>query len=197
MSALNDSVLVLNKHLLAVQVTTVRDAIIALTAQRARVINQDYKQFTFDQWILESSFIIDSPNEKNYSGIIHSPSINIMAPQVIVAIECEYFESTIKNIRYSRRNVFQRDNGICQYCGEKPPKDQLTIDHVQPRSKGGNNSWTNVVTCCIECNAEKGDKTLEELGWKLKSKPTVPRWKSHVGRPFSTEKKKYWERFLT
>ena len=197
MSALlNDSVLVLNKHLLAVQVTTVRDAIIALVAGRAKVIDQEYQQFSFDQWAKKTP-AIKANGISNYTGIIHSPSMEMVTPQVVVATECEYFETTIRNIRYSRRNVFQRDGLICQYCGKKCKKDEMTIDHVTPRSKGGTNSWTNVVTCCITCNAEKGDKTIEELGWILRSKPTVPRWKSHIGRPFSTEKKKYWERFLT
>jgi hypothetical protein len=196
MSVLNDSVLVLNKHLLAVQVTTVRDAIIALVAGRAKVIDQEYQQFSWDQWAIRTPKIL-ATNIDSYTGIVHSPSVNIVAPQVIVAIECEYLETTIRSVRYSRRNVFQRDGMICQYCGKKCSKDESTIDHVYPRSRGGKNSWANVVTCCISCNAEKGDKTLEELGWTLRSKPTVPRWKSHIGRPFSTEKKKYWERFLS
>ena len=71
----------------------------------------------------------------------------------------------------SRHLIYKRDNYECQYCGSK--KD-LTIDHVTPRSKGGDDTWTNLVTACSSCNVKKGSKTLKEAGLVLKSKPRAP-----------------------
>jgi 5-methylcytosine-specific restriction endonuclease McrA len=71
----------------------------------------------------------------------------------------------------SRRAVFARDHGRCQYCGK--PAD--SIDHVIPRSKGGAHSWENVVACCRRCNAYKSDRLLSECSLELAATPTAPR----------------------
>ncbi len=65
----------------------------------------------------------------------------------------------------------RRDGHACVYCGSKK---NLTIDHIIPKSKGGDNTWKNLVTCCSPCNLKKGDKSLEEIGMKLIKKPTEP-----------------------
>ncbi|GMH35787.1 hypothetical protein BSKO_03655 [Bryopsis sp. KO-2023] len=75
------------------------------------------------------------------------------------------------HVPLSKRNIFLRDSGKCVYCGET---SRLTVDHVVPISKGGPKSWENVVTACDKCNSRKGDKTLKQLGWKLKKKPRKP-----------------------
>lgn len=71
----------------------------------------------------------------------------------------------------NRREVFRRDNYLCQYCGSTK---HLTLDHVIPRSKGGQHSWDNVVTACDRCNSAKGDRLLHETPLILKSKPKAP-----------------------
>ncbi len=73
-------------------------------------------------------------------------------------------------IRFSKRAVFARDKNTCQYCG----KPGNTIDHVYPRSRGGENTWENVVLACEKCNFKKGSKLLSELGWSLKTTPVAP-----------------------
>lgn len=70
----------------------------------------------------------------------------------------------------SRRAVFARDQGKCQYCG----RSAESIDHVIPRSKGGPHSWDNVVACCRKCNTFKGDRLLENCSLRLKARPTAP-----------------------
>ena len=75
------------------------------------------------------------------------------------------------SIRVNRQRVFKRDNHQCLYCGSQK---ELTIDHVQPRSRGGRNTWTNLVTCCSKCNHKKGNKTPEEANMKLRKKPYEP-----------------------
>ncbi|GFR46158.1 hypothetical protein Agub_g7685 [Astrephomene gubernaculifera] len=71
----------------------------------------------------------------------------------------------------SRRNVMVRDGFCCQYCGGRR---ELTIDHVHPVSRGGGESWNNLVTACMRCNQKKSDRTLRELGWKLRRQPREP-----------------------
>lgn len=80
-----------------------------------------------------------------------------------------------KAIKFSRDNVYARDKGTCQYCGAKVSRNDFTYDHVTPRSKGGKTVWENVVVCCGECNAKKGDKTLYEARMRLLSTPVKPK----------------------
>jgi 5-methylcytosine-specific restriction endonuclease McrA len=70
----------------------------------------------------------------------------------------------------SRRAVFARDHGRCQYCG----KSAESIDHVIPRSKGGEHCWENVVACCRRCNTYKGDRLLKDCSLKLRVRPAAP-----------------------
>ncbi len=82
-----------------------------------------------------------------------------------------YVNVPFKSVELSRGNVFKRDGHECQYCGSKK---NLTLDHVHPRSKGGRSNWKNLVTACKECNAKKGDFSLEEVGLMLKTNPFKP-----------------------
>ena len=85
-----------------------------------------------------------------------------------------------KKVRFCRQNVFYRDNFQCQYCGIKLPMGQLTIDHVHPQSRGGQNTWENVVACCPSCNVKKGNKTPREANFKLRKVPKRPKWSPHL-----------------
>ena len=86
----------------------------------------------------------------------------------------------MKNLKINRNRVFKRDNYECVYCGSKK---SLTIDHVIPKSKGGDNSWNNLVTCCSPCNRIKGDKTPEQAGMKMIKRPYEPTLFSDVINP--------------
>ena len=83
----------------------------------------------------------------------------------------KYINYRSGGIRVNRHRVFKRDNNECVYCGSKK---ELTIDHVLPRSKGGKNTWDNLVTCCSKCNLKKGNKTPEEARMPLKKRPSEP-----------------------
>lgn len=76
----------------------------------------------------------------------------------------------------SRRGVFARDGHRCQYCGDRAD----SIDHVRPRSKGGQHTWENVVAACRSCNSAKRDRLLDETTMRLRSKPRVPSWSNWV-----------------
>jgi len=101
----------------------------------------------------------------------------------------------------SRNTIFYRDKYTCQYCHKRFPKSRLTLDHVTPKSQGGDKSWNNLVTSCSACNQKKADKSLEEIGFKLLKQPTPPTsqfWSSpewlvsKVGNNVPKE----WEKFL-
>ena len=196
MKLLNESVLVLNKYFLAIQVTTVREAIITLVSGKSRIIDENYLTYNLTSWHARSMELKQSGQLDKYPGVLRSPSTTLVVPYAIIIPDCEFNNPAIKTVKYSRRNLVKRDNYTCQYCKKKFDKKDLTVDHVTPRSKGGKSTWTNVVACCRPCNAIKQDKTIEELGWSLTKKPTQPRWKSHIGIPFNKEKKERWKVFL-
>lgn len=77
-----------------------------------------------------------------------------------------------KKIELTRRNILRRDANKCQYCGKKAT--DMTIDHVVPRSRGGRDSWENLVTACVNCNNHKGNKTPEEANMPLMVQPKKP-----------------------
>ncbi len=100
----------------------------------------------------------------------------------IRTIDDEYIYPSVIRLRYyinipytrivlSRRNVMKRDGHTCQYCGIK---SDLTLDHVIPRSKGGVDTWENLVTACNKCNVRKGNRTPDQANMPLKRKPFRP-----------------------
>lgn len=86
-----------------------------------------------------------------------------------------YIHVPVKKVELSRKNILRRDNHQCQYCSTS--KAPLTIDHVQPKSRGGNDTWENLVCACVKCNTKKGNRTPEEANMKLLKTPRRP---SHV-----------------
>ena len=110
---------------------------------------------------------------EEYEEEISSPSITFKIPSVIVLKTVVKFIST--GIRPSRNNIFWRDKNQCQYCGVIESPRDMTIDHVIPRSRGGENTWSNLVTCCKRCNQKKGNRTPEEANMSLLNKPVKPR----------------------
>tara|TARA_B100001093_G_scaffold376064_1_gene361213 strand:- start:416 stop:922 length:507 start_codon:yes stop_codon:yes gene_type:complete len=110
---------------------------------------------------------------EEYEEEISSPSITFKIPSVIVLKTVVKFIST--GFRPSRNNILWRDKNQCQYCGVIESPRDMTIDHVIPRSRGGENTWSNLVTCCKKCNQKKGNRTPEEANMSLLNKPVKPR----------------------
>jgi 5-methylcytosine-specific restriction endonuclease McrA len=79
-------------------------------------------------------------------------------------------------VRFSRVNIYARDQYRCQYCGQRRPLEELTYDHVVPRSQGGRTCWTNIVTACHDCNMAKGGRTPQQAGMRLRNQPEQPTW---------------------
>lgn len=103
-------------------------------------------------------------SEYNESFKLVNPELDIKKPSIIRVYK--YVNQPFQKVPFSRENVYKRDNYECVYCGCDNRKT-LTLDHVHPTSKGGQNSFENVVTACRKCNGEKADLTLTEYGKKI------------------------------
>jgi len=133
------------------------------------VLNASYEPLNICSWRRAVVLILKGKAEKvEHNGkLIYT---NLHLPTVI---RLRYFvRIPYKEISLSRRNVLHRDNYTCQYCGAR--RHDLTIDHVVPRSRGGGDTWDNVVAACLRCNVEKGDRTPAESRMQLQKKPWRP-----------------------
>lgn len=108
-----------------------------------------------------------------YDEEIRSVSATLPMPAVVRLTRGVRYHDP--KVRFSRVNVLTRDGFRCQYCAESLPARDLTFDHVVPRSHGGETSWTNIVTACRPCNGKKGNRTPEQAGMKLLSRPVRPK----------------------
>jgi len=128
---------------------------------------------------------------KKDGRVIRSPRQVFPHPSVIRI--SRYVRVPYRMIDLSRKNLQRRDNFCCQYCGKKT--HTLTIDHVIPKSRGGSDTWDNLVTACVKCNNKKGNRTPEEARMPLKKIPRKPNHimflKQHMGTM-----EKSWRPFL-
>ena len=193
---LKTQVLVLNKFFSPAKITIAREALSALFKDRAHVVDDKYNSHTLEQWIVHCSLIDKNPAESlKYAGKIFSPSLSLYIPRVI-RIPSNTRNPSSPIVRYSRHNIYKRDGNICQYCSKYCKTNMKTLDHVIPKSKGGKNTWQNVVTCCRICNSKKGNKTLSELGWKLINKPIAPKWTLQIKTSANQIQNQYWKNFI-
>ena len=142
---MNRPVLVLNANYAPLQVCTTRRALGLLLKEKAAILI-------------------------NGRGIIHTSSIDLLRPSVIRLSYMVY--PPRPQVRLSKQEIFRRDNYTCQYCGRKG--GNLTVDHMIPRHRGGQHSWTNLVTACESCNHRKGGRTPQEARMTLLNEPTEP-----------------------
>ena len=139
-----EKVLVLNSDYTPINITTVYRGFNLVTKGKAE--------------ILKSS---DSP--------IIAGSNTFIRPLIIRLLN--YVKYRVHKLKINRHRLFKRDNYECVYCGGKK---NLTVDHIQPKSRGGENTWQNLITCCGTCNRAKGDKTPVEANMKLRYNPYEP-----------------------
>jgi 5-methylcytosine-specific restriction endonuclease McrA len=111
---------------------------------------------------------------EEYNNEIHAISFTIKMPSVVRLLTFVKRDKT--PVKFSRQNIYARDRYKCQYCGVKFPTEELTYDHILPKSKGGRTEWENIVTCCMVCNRKKGGRLPHEASMKLIRKPIQPDW---------------------
>jgi 5-methylcytosine-specific restriction endonuclease McrA len=186
---LNQGVLVLNKHWTAIHVCSVRRALGLVVEDLARVVNAEYQTFDFNSWAALSAHIEEHGNE-----FIHTPRLQVLVPEVILLVG--YHRMPPRTVKFNRKNIYIRDGYTCQYCGATPPREELTIDHVIPRSRGGRSTWENVALACQRCNAKKGNRLLTELTMKLTRPPKRPHWFSTLRTSLRNTERPVWQKFV-
>ncbi len=146
----SNHVLVLNATYEPLNVVSVRRAVVLLLKEKAEVVE------AAEAWVRSER----------------------LALQVPLVIRLVYYVRLPRRftLPLSRRTVLARDQYTCQYCGAQPGKAHLTIDHVLPRSRGGETVWENVVTACGPCNRRKGNRTPQEARMPLRRRPRRPRY---------------------
>lgn len=139
------------------------------------VLNSSYEPLSVLSWeaaitgICTGKLIV----VEEYEDTVSSAYLTMRIPAVVKTTE--YVSKPVKDLKFSRVNVYARDGYKCQYCGDKCTTSELTYDHVVPRSQGGTTDWLNIVSCCYDCNAKKGGRTPQQAKMKLLSKPTRPK----------------------
>jgi 5-methylcytosine-specific restriction endonuclease McrA len=144
------NVLVLNATYEPLNVVSVKRAVVLLLKEKAQIVEATEAWVRAQNWAIPQPLVI---RLVYYVRIPHRLSLPL-----------------------GRRTVLARDGYTCQYCGARPDKSELTLDHVVPRSRGGRSSWENVVTACTRCNQRKGRHTPEEAGMPLRVPPRRPRY---------------------
>jgi 5-methylcytosine-specific restriction endonuclease McrA len=180
-------VLVLNRYLQPVQVTTAKRAFVLLYGGAARALDEEGEAYDFDLW---RGLPVRGSDDALpiVSGALRVPRV----------VHLHRYDRTPRvSVRLTRRNLMFRDAHQCQYCGKRPPLRDLNIDHVLPRSRGGDDSWENLVTACRVCNLRKGWKTPEEANMRLARAPFRPKWSMTAQILLGAGWKfKEWEPFL-
>ncbi|MBE9130231.1 MULTISPECIES: HNH endonuclease [unclassified Coleofasciculus] len=141
------SVVVFSKNYLPVSRVNIKRAIALLVTGKAEPLNFDGKGIA-----------------------VRSPTLILLVPEHIRLTKTDR-ERVWRVPAVNRREVLRRDKHACQYCGSTK---KLTLEHVIPRSKGGKHSWDNVVIACQRCNSRKGNRTPEQAGMTLRTKPKAP-----------------------
>lgn len=173
-SALSCSVLVLNRLYMAVHVVNVRRAFGLLCRELVEVIHLEdgkFGTYSFESWREISE--LRAEEKLPHDDWIRSVNFEIQVPRVIRLLR--YDRLPKQKLHLNRRNVLARDNHLCQYCGRHFPTLQLSIDHIVPRSHGGETTWENVVCACLACNVKKGGRTPHQAHMKLISTPVRPK----------------------
>jgi 5-methylcytosine-specific restriction endonuclease McrA len=178
--------LVLNRHWMPVNVATVARSLTMLWNESAHVVDpDDFRLYTWADW----SWLIPRDGEP----YIQAVTFRLRVPEVVTLTH--YDRPRESAVPFSRRNIFKRDHMTCQYCGARPGSEELTIDHVVPRSLGGTSTWDNCVLACVSCNARKANRTPEQSHMKLRRHPHRPVWKPLYAA--STVRIESWSKFLS
>jgi 5-methylcytosine-specific restriction endonuclease McrA len=194
-SALNAHVLVLNKLWMAIRVIDAKRAFSLLSRNLAECIRVDdgsYVGYDFDSWT-ELSAAREQFQSHHYEWV-NTVRMQIAVPKIIRLLG--YDRLPAQDVKLNRRNIFARDRNLCQYCGQRFPTSELSLDHVLPRSQGGQSLWENLVCACVYCNAKKGGRTPEQASMKLVRKPLKPKRNPVISLRLGNDKYACWQGFL-
>lgn len=196
-SPLSASVLVLNRHYMAVHVVNVRRAFGLLINELAEVIHIEdgsYANYDFQSWREISELRAEYEEKRAEEDWIRSVNFEVCVPRVLRLLH--YDRLPKQRVRLNRRNIFARDANRCQYCGKRFATSELSLDHVVPTCLGGGASWENLVCACVRCNVRKGGRTPKQAGMKLIQKPVQPKRSPQLTVKLGNPKYASWKTFL-
>src|SRR4051812_44639325 len=159
----------------------------------ARVIDEQYRTFDFDSWAALGEATVHNGHHHGHE-VVRTASRAIRIPRVILLQL--YDRIPTSRVRFSRLNIYARDENTCQYCGKTLPRASLNLDHITPRSHGGRTTWENVVCCCVPCNLRKGARTPDQAGMRLLRAPERPKWTPTFRAPGGRIAYREWLPFL-
>lgn len=167
---MTSSVLVLNATYEPLNVVSLRRAIVLLLKDKAEVVESTERY-------------------------IRARGLSLPEPQVIRLVYYVRVPYTL-NVPLTRRTIILRDNCACQYCGRQLTREEATVDHVVPKSRGGVTAWDNVVCACRACNMRKGARTLAEAGMSLLEPPERPKYLALV-LLVESHANQGWQKYIT
>ncbi len=197
-AVLSSRVLVLNRGFAPVRTTTVRNAMVKLFSAVAEAVTVEegaYIGYDFHSWAEVSALRVELGDVPPETDWVRTPNLHLMVPRVIRLINYDKFP--IYHVRLTRKNIYERDNYTCQYTGVRLKPSDLNIDHVLPRSRGGKNTWDNLVTCSVDANARKGGRTPDEAGMRLIRKPRRPPPRSVMELTPGQRRYRDWDHFVS
>ena len=173
MGVLESAVLVLNQGYSPIWTISVKRAILLIINGIAEaVFNEDdkYSSYDFKSWIELSEYkkIFDMKE----GDWVHSQKLSLIVPRVVRLIKFSRYPK--RKVLLTRKNIFYRDGNTCGYCGKKFSDCNLNIDHIIPKSRGGKDTWDNLICSCLNCNTRKSDRTPAEAKMKLLKTPIMP-----------------------
>ncbi len=167
-AVLSRPTLVLNRSWQPVGVAAVARSLTLVWNGNALIVDPaDFRQYNWDDWA--------SLTPQEGELCIRAVTFKLRVPEVITLTN--YDRVPAKTVTFSRRNIYKRDKYTCQYCNARPKSEELTIDHIVPRSQGGTSNWENCVLACLDCNARKANRTPERANMPLLRKPERPAWR--------------------
>ena len=186
-------VLVLNRLWQPVNIVEAPRAFSLLLQDHAQVIytgDQSFRMMDSAAWLELSEEEVPDDNE----AYVQTVRLRIRVPKVLLLRH--YDQLPVQEVKFTRENLFERDNYRCQYCGDTFHPSQLNMDHVIPRDRGGRTSWENIVTSCVKCNSKKANRLPHEAGMHLIRKPERPRWRPFVSSLIGQDYDSDWDHFI-
>jgi len=188
---------VINRNFQAVHVISARRAFCLLYKDLAEVVHVEkglYSTHDFSGWMELSELKIELGERNEHDDWIQAVNFEIQVPRVIRLLTFDRLPKT--TVKFNRRNIFLRDEHRCQYCGVRYSSPRLSLDHVIPKSRGGPETWENIVCACLKCNVDKGGRTPDEAGMPLLNEPVKPKRSPLLSRQLTQRKYEIWQHFL-
>lgn len=182
-------ILVLNRAYVPLHIIEWHKGVSLIYKDSAHSLDRDFIAYNYKDWV---KFSI--ANAEDYAKI-KTINYQLAVPEIITLTN--YDRLPDREVKYSRQNLHKVYKNTCCYCGKVLPSDELEVEHVIPRSRGGKSVWNNTVIACRPCNQKKGSQTPTEANMTLLVKPARPKWINPLnGVSWDNHPCKSWQHFI-